>query len=144
MPVILKWFYMVLLFHRWYIVLHLIGCGRSSMKILFVVVLSSYGNVIWCIVGLLVSRFALHFLSWVVVLKWWYLFICWYMVYSTRFTRYYIALYLHDWYMVYGYVLRLTDNFFLSYRGEPRRMYVRKKKTVNWKTTIHWCYFLLW
>jgi len=87
MPVILKWFYMVLLFHRWYIVLHLIGCGRSSMKILFVVVLSSYGNVIWCIVGLLVSRFALHFLSWVVVLKWWYLFRYWYMVYSTRFTR---------------------------------------------------------
>ena len=76
MPVILKWFYMVVLFHRWYIVLHLIGCGRSGMKILFVVVLSSYGNVIWCIVGLLVSRFALHFLSWVVVLKWWYLFIC--------------------------------------------------------------------
>ena len=66
MPVILKWFYMVLLFHRWYIVLHLIGRGRSGMKILFVVVLSSCGNVIRCIVGLLVSRFALHFLSCVV------------------------------------------------------------------------------
>ena len=67
---------MVVLFHRWYIVLHLIGCGRSGMKILFVVILSSCGNVIRCIVGLLVSRIALHFLSWVVVLKWLYLFIC--------------------------------------------------------------------
>lgn len=37
------------------------------MKILFVVVLSSCGNVIWCIVGLLVSRLALHFLLVVVV-----------------------------------------------------------------------------
>ena len=58
---------MVVLFHRWYIVLHLIGYGRSDMKILFVVVLSSCGNVIWCIVGLLVSRLALHFLSCMVV-----------------------------------------------------------------------------
>lgn len=58
---------MVVLFHRWYIVLHLIGCGRSDMKILFVVVLSSRGNVIWCIVGLLVSRLAVHFLLVVVV-----------------------------------------------------------------------------
>lgn len=39
----------------------------SSMNILFVVVLSSCGNVIWCIVGLLVSRLALHFLLVVVV-----------------------------------------------------------------------------
>ena len=30
---------MVVLFHRWYIVLHLIGCGRSGMKILFAVFL---------------------------------------------------------------------------------------------------------
>ena len=37
---------MVVLFHRWYIVLHFIGCGRLSMKILFVVVLSSCGNAI--------------------------------------------------------------------------------------------------
>jgi len=58
---------MVVSFHRWYIVLHLIGCGRLGMKILFVVVLSSCGNVIWCIVGLLVSRLAVHFLLVVVV-----------------------------------------------------------------------------
>ena len=58
---------MVVLFHRWYIVLHLVGCGRSSMKILFVVVLSSCGSVIWCIVVLLVSRLAVHFLVVVVV-----------------------------------------------------------------------------
>ena len=44
---------MVVLFHRWYIVLHLIGCGRSGMKILFVVVLSSCGSVIWWYVVLL-------------------------------------------------------------------------------------------
>ncbi len=33
-------------------------------------------------------------------------------------------------------MLDLTDNFFLSYRGEPRRMYIRKKKSVKCKTTL--------